>query len=83
MAIPKCEKCSWQPKMEFSSKENVFGSTRGSGMAASSLKNSGHPAMAIAVLVFSAAATVTNYFFEEITFKCSYCGSETKQTCKK
>ena len=80
MAKPKCEKCSWHPKMKVYKRGEVFEIKKGAASATSKgMKRWGHPDIALAIEIFGGVADITNIFVQKIKYKCKVCGAQTSR----
>lgn len=72
--MPQCYKCANKPEMIYQGKKEAFEGPRPPPCASSTLRNAGHPYMALANTVLGGVKAVANHFLEDAEYKCPQCG---------
>lgn len=77
---PLCEKCTYSRMIEVNRKPVVPKLPPGAGAR---YKHGGHPTLGMIATIAGAIGGVTNYFFEQIEYKCPTCDLVTNRTVTK
>lgn len=81
--MPTCSHCSWHPEMKLVRTKPFIDLPGTPGMRMQMnhrMRQSGHPGIALAAMLFGGAAFVANQFLVEREYKCAFCDRMTSET---